>query len=49
MSREFFTDFAIVINATAALFGIFTGSFTYAIMFGLNACVMFQYRVREEK
>lgn len=49
MSKDFFTDFVIVLNATAALAGIFTGNFIYAIMFGLNACVMFQYRVSKEK
>lgn len=49
ISRDFFTDCVIVLNATACLAGIFTGNFIYAIMFGLNACVMFQYRVDKEE
>jgi hypothetical protein len=49
VNKDLFTDVIIVINATAALTGIFTGNFIYAIIFGLNACAVFQYRVSKEK
>jgi hypothetical protein len=49
ITRDLFTDLVIVFNSMAALAGLLTGSFTYAILFGLNACIMFQYRVSKEK
>lgn len=49
LNKNLFTDFVIVLNASASLVSLLSVEVVLTIMFALNACIMFQYRVEEEK
>jgi len=49
MSKHFFTDLVIVVNAVVIVLEIYTGNYISALIFGLNASVLFQFRVSKDK
>lgn len=49
LNRDLFTDIVIVLNSMAAIYSVLSMDLILALMFSMNAGIMFHYMVSKEK